>query len=233
MIKIGYCSGGDINGISSTLSCHPSFHPKREHLSVSGGAKRCPALNDYVTSAFNVGVNYDATFRLLNAGNDNWTVEFDDSLTTIPVDARRFLLSLRDAESGVLQLALMPFWIFLSDDPSVIMTLQGAQDQTNPEPIRGQFDIYDWVRSTSYAFKFEPGEWISIESKSPIYQVKFYHPTERHFSVGEISKSEYISKAEGFSQIHQFAGPQNWNLIWRFNRRRRPKKLLKFLGDAK
>jgi hypothetical protein len=231
MIKIGYCPTGAPNELYNILVAHPAFHPKREEIPVGGRARKCPSFNDYVLSAFNIYTNYDMRFRVKKTPTGEYFVEFDEKKTTISQQMLGEAMSLADIEDGVIQLSILPFWMFISDVPGVIMTVQGAQQQTNPDPIRGQLNIYDWWRGTAYAFKASVDEWITISKNSPIYQVKFYHPEETHFTVGEIHKTEVILRRENFGNLHNLTGPQKWKEIWAFNRHRRPKSVLNFIKD--
>jgi len=232
MIRVGYCAAGGSTDIGATLAAHPAFHPVRETIPVDGDARRCPAFNDYVLSAFNISVNYDLRFRVVQDDHGHMYVEFDEENCSLPSASLGRVLNTADIEHGIVQLGLLPFWIFISDDPDVVMTVQSAQGQTNPEPIRGQFNIYEWFRGTSYAFRVEFNQWVRISQDSPIYQVKFYHPSETRFSVGEIEKTPLISERERYGQLHVITGPQRWKEVWAFNRRRRPKHVLNFLKDS-
>lgn len=231
MIRIGYCPTGNFGDPYSIYAAHPAFHPKREEIPVTGRARKCPSFNDYVLSAFNISTNYDMKFRVKKTPTGEYFVEFDDSKTTVPKQMLGEALSLADMDDGVIQVSMVPFWMFISDVPGVLMTVQGAQMQTNPDPIRGQLNIYDWFRGTSYAFKAEVDEWITITKDSPIYQVKFYHPEETHFTVAEIEKTDVIRERESYGNLHHLTGSQRWKEIWQFNRNRRPKNVLKFLRD--
>lgn len=185
-------------------------------------------------SSFNIGIAYDMKFCVRKTPDGKYFVEYDHSGTTLPNDALHNALNLDDIEDGVVQLTLHPFWMFISDDPNVVMTVQPAVGQTNPEPFRGQFNIYNWFRSTSYAFKIKVDEWVTISRNSPIFSVKFYHPTETHFTIAEIRKTMEIQNREQFSGVHSIIGGQSfnkWREIWKFNGKRRPKKVLEFIED--
>ena len=232
MIKIGYCPSGGEMDFQSILTAHPAFHPSREDIPVQGKARRCPSFNEYVMSAFNIGIGFDARFRVRMSADKQYFVEFDPSHTTLPEEALGHAFSLEDFDDGIIQLGLFPHWIFISDDPNVLMTVQSAQKQTNPQPIRGQLDIYNWIRPTSYAFTAEVDQWVTLSKDSPIFQVKFYHPTENHFVVAECMKTPEIVKREQYRQLFSVTGSlslRNWKQIWAFNGRRRPKTLLEFI----
>jgi hypothetical protein len=234
MIKIGYCSAGKQDDLHELLSSHPIFHPAREDVPGGPKAKRCPSFNTYVLSAFNVGIAYDMKFRVRQTENKQHFVEYDRKETTLPEPSLPNAVSLEDFEEGIIQLPLIPFWMFISDEPGVVMTVQAAQGQTNPEPIRGQLNIYDWIRPSSYAFRATLDEWVTIKKSSPIYQVKFFHPNETYFTLSECEKTDDIFRLEQYKNIHSVVGSNSlskWKEIWEFNRKRRPKKLLNFLED--
>jgi len=232
MIKIGYVASGPALDYYSSLAHHPTFHPVREEIPVRGRALRCPAFNEYCQSAFNIHVPYDLKFRIKRAPqNKEPFIEYDRSQTSLDEEGCGHALALQDLDDGVAQLSLHPFFMFLSDTPDVIMTVLGAQGQTNPEPIRGQFNIYNWFRGTSYAFKVEEEKWYTISRSSPIYQVKFYHPSETHFLVAEALKTPFLDSRESGQRLHGMIGPQKWPSIFDFNKKRRPKKVIQFLNE--
>ena len=233
MIKIGYCASGQEMDYHTSLAHHPAFHPVREELPVRGKATKCPAFAEYCQSAFNIHVPYDLRFRVKKAANgDQSFVEFDRSFTTSMGDfAFHNGISIEDIDDGVLQLSMHPFFMFISDDPNVSVTVLSAQGQLNPEPIRGQFNIYNWFRGTGYAFKATYDTWYTITKDSPIYQVKFYHPTETNFVVSECIKTPFIMSRETGQHLHGLIGKQKWSQIFDFNKNRRPKKVLQFLDE--
>lgn len=231
MIKIGYCASGTVHEPYLSLASHPVFHPKREELPVRGKATRCPAFAEYVASAFNIHIPYDLAFRIRKTPSNEVFVEFDRKNTSLPENALGSCIVPNDIDDGVIQLSIHPFWIFISDTPDVIMTVQGAQQQTNPDPIRGQFNIYNWFRGTSYAFKAEVDQEITISKDSPIYQVKFYHPTETNFTVSECYKNDFITARESGQHLHGMIGKMRWSNVFDFNKKRRPAKVLNFIDE--
>lgn len=236
MIKIGFCSNGNGRDVGSVISIHPAFFPRREDFPATGRSRRCPAFNDYVMSSFSIGIPYDLTFCIRKGADGNHFVEYNDKETTLPKEVLPEVLNLDDIQDGVVQLVIQPFWMFISDTPDVTMTVQPAIGQTNPEPFRGQMNIYNWFRPTSYAFKVKINEWVQIRKDSPIFSVKFYHPEETHFVLGEIVKTQEITNRGQFSYVHNFLGGQTfakWKEIFKFAGKRRPKRVLNFIEDQK
>lgn len=236
MIKIGFCSNGGSHDIGNILTTHPAFYPKREDFPATGRSRRCPSFNDYVLSSFNIGIAYDMHFCVRKTSEGKYFVEYNHAGTTLPEEALANALNLDDVEDGVVQLVLHPFWMFISDDPDVVMTVQPAVGQTNPEPFRGQLNIYNWFRPSSYAFRVKIDEWVKISKDSPIFQVKFYHPTETHFVLGEVKKTQAIYDRERYSAVHSIVGGQTfakWREIFKFAGKRRPPRVLEFIEDDK
>ena len=222
--------------LGSSMAAHPTFHPVREDFPADGPVRKCPSFNDYVMSSFSVGIAYDMLFCVRKAADGTYWVEFDRSVTTLPEDTLAHSLNIIHAEYGIVQLALHPFWMFVSDDPDVHMLVLPAVGQTNPEPFRGQLNIYNWFRHTSYAFKVKVDEWVKISRNSPIFAVKFWHPTETHFVLGEIVKTDDIRRYERNMDLHNIIGSQTfskWREIFKFNSKRRPAKVLQFIEDGK
>lgn len=234
MIRIGYCANDSIHSVGLPLAADPAFHPKRDTHSLGGPASACPSLNDYSRSSFAVGLAYDLRFCVRQSNNGEFFLEFDRSITSLPESSLNRAIDLSNIGAGIVQLALHPFWMFISDTKDVQMVILPAIGQTNPEPIRGQFNIYDWFRHTSYAFRVEPNTWVTLSRNSPIFSVKFFHPTETHFALQEIDKTPQIRRHERNMELHSIIGHQTfakWREIFLFNRHRRPATVLNFITE--
>lgn len=230
-IKIGYCSSPGQH-TSALLAFEPTFHPQREMAPSTGPLRRCPASIDYSQSAFNVSLPYDLAFTIQQDGFGKPMMIPDMSRTTLaePI-AVQALDIMTDIEGKTAQLTVSPNWVFISDTPGVLLTLTSAYGQTNPPPIRGQFDIYNWFRPVSYAFTYEYGVPMFIQRNTPIYQVKFYHPKETRFTVSECLITKEIEDHQRGQFMRRINSLTNWPQVFEFAKTRRPKKVLKFLSD--
>lgn len=230
-IRIGYCSSPGQHS-SAPLAFEPGFHPQREMAPSAGPLRRCPASIDYTNSAFNISLPYDLAFTIERDAVGNPIMIPDMSKTTLaePI-ARQALDLLTDVEGQTAQLTVSPNWVFISDTPGVILTLTSAYDQTNPPPIRGQFNIYNWFRPISYAFTYRFGEPMFIQRNSPIYQVKFYHPTESRFVVSECLITKSIEDHHRGQFMRRINSLTNWTQVFQFAKNRRPKKVLQFISE--
>jgi hypothetical protein len=234
VIRIGYLSNAYMNHPGKAIESHPAFTPVRETFPADGRVRRCPASHDYLMGSFSIGIAYDMRFCVRKTPEEGYWVEYDRSFTSLPEQALPHAISLDDIESGLVQLNIHPNWLFLSDTPDVQMVIIPAVGQTNPEPFRGQLNIYNWVRHTSYAFRARVDEWVTISKNSPIMAVKFLHPTETHFVLGEIRRTDEITEHSRYMDLHNIIGGQtfaSWRKIFSFNGKRRPKRLMYFIED--
>jgi hypothetical protein len=184
--------------------------------------------------AFSLGIAYDMRFCVRKTADGEYWVEYDRSFTTLPEEALAHAIVMQNIQEGVAQLNLLPNWMFISDTPDVQMIIVPALGQTNPEPFRGQLNIYNWFRNTSYAFKVKVDEWVTISKNSPIFAVKFVHPEESHFVLGEIKLTPEIERHARYMEAHGILGNQTfakWREIFKFNGKRRPAKVLQFIED--
>lgn len=234
MIKIGFVSNGYQNHPGQALESHPFFYPKREDFQADGPTRKCPAFHDYTMGAFSIGIAFDLRFCVRRSPEGKVWVEYDRTFTTLPEESLPHALNLDGIEFGVVQLNLHPNWMFVSDTPNVYMVILPAVGQTNPEPFRGQLNIYNWFRHTSYAFRVKIDEWVTISKDSPIMSAKFFHPEDSHFVLKEIRRTQDIEKRARFMDVHALIGGQTfarWREIFQFNGKRRPKKVLQFIED--
>ena len=226
-IKIGYCAS-PAEKQTGWLAFEPTYHPVREQISSEGPLRRCPASIEYSASAFNVSVPYDFVFSVERGPHGTSQVNVDYEKTTVNEKIAQHLIDLTDAENGTIQINVHPFWIFISDEPNVLMTVLSAHNQINPHPIRGQFNIYNWFRPVSYAINFQYGETISIHRNSPIYQVKFYHPKETRFTLHECLVTPEIFEHQTGQFMRGLTKHVNWNRVFNYSSMRRPRHVLKF-----
>lgn len=235
MIKIGFVSVGNLGDPQQSLEAHPAFYPKREDFQADGPTRKCPAFHDYVMGSFSIGIAYNLRFCVRKSQDGKYWVEYDRSFTSLPEPILPNCLNLDNIEYGVVQLNIHPNWMFISDTPNVHMIVIPASGQTNPEPFRGHLNIYNWFRHTSYAFRVKIDEWVTVSKDSPIMAVKFVHPEETHFVIKEVRKTREIESRAQFMVIHNLVGSQTfsrWKDIFKFNGKRRPKKVLEFIEDG-
>ena len=230
-IKIGYLAD-TVSSSNGTLASEPAFHPRRPSPVQGKKTKRCPAISDYNGSAFDIYVPYNMTFVITRNNDIHLGVSIDHQKTTVEERWLRSCFEMSFADEGTVQLGIHPFWMFISDEPDVIVTQLPAHNQTNPHPIRGQFNCYNWFRPITYAFEFESGKEINITSDSPIFQVKFYHPTESNFVLQECEMTPNIAKIADGSGLRSFNRKTKWNKVFEFSGQRRPKKVLQFSERA-
>lgn len=226
-IEIGYIPDPS-SPLSIALSHDPVYHPIREQNPEPETLGRCPAVVDYVLSAFNVHVPYDFSFTLSRRDNGEVSVHYHSEKTTLSAEYLHRSLQLTHATNGVIQVLIHPFWTFISDTPEVYVEQTSAYEQTNPEPIRGKFDCFKWIRPLSYGIKVEFDKEVVITKDSPIYQVKFHHPREKRFVLKEcVITPEIINQLAG-SSLRSMNKSTNWSKIFEFSGRRRPKSLVRF-----
>lgn len=231
-IRLGYTA--DSSGMPGSIFGHePSFHPVRTNFPGSAKVNKCPAINDYYWSAFDFYVPYDLCFTVNELPGGDFSVSVNNTLTTLSPQWLRNAFDLTFAPDGIVQVSTHASWCFISDDPSVIVTQLPADRQTNPHPIRGQFDCYNWCRPLTYAFKFSPGDEIFISSGSPIFQAKFYHPTEHRFTLQECEFTDVIRKMRLGAELRDFNRKTDWRKVFAFAKTRRPKKVIEFIKEAK
>jgi hypothetical protein len=226
-IKIGYLADS-VSSSNSYLAHEPAFHPRRAERPNGKKTRQCPAIVEYQTSAFDFYVPYDLVFTVIRHDDGRFGISIDNQKTSVDERWLRSAFELTFAEEGTVQLGVHPFWMFVSDEPGVVLTQLPAHNQSNPHPIRGQFDCYRWFRPITYAFEFESGRPIEINSNSPIFQVKFYHPTETKFILQECEMTPDIARISQGSSLRNFNRKTNWKSVFLFSENRRPKKLLKF-----
>lgn len=229
-IKIGYLS--DPGNGWPFLTHDPTYHPVREQNPEPISLGRCPAVIDYVSSAFNVHVPYDFSFTVTKKENGDPLINCNPSETTLNPSFINNAVQLHHARSGVLQITVHPFWVFISDTPDVYVEQTSAFGQTNPEPIRGKFDCYKWIRPLSYGITFKYDEPVKIKRGSPIFQVKFHHPKENKFSLHECEATPEIKKFLMASQLRGFNRATKWTSVFDFTGRRRPRNLVHFIDGG-
>lgn len=226
-IKIGYLPDS-ISSSNGALAHEPAFHPRRPAPTRAKKARSCPAISDYNCSAFDFYVPYNLTFTVNRVDSGQFGISIDHQKTTIGEQWLRSSFELSFADEGTIQLGVHPFWMFISDEPGVVVTQLSAHNQTNPSPIRGQFNCYDWFRPLTYAFEFESGKEINITNDSPIFQVKFYHPNETNFVLQECEMTPEIARMASGSSLRSFNRKTKWNKVFAFAGQRRPKNVLQF-----
>jgi hypothetical protein len=229
-IKIGYCASPGQKQ-NAWFAFDPTYHPVREMPLSDGPLRRCPASIEYLSSAFNVHVPYDFAFTVVKDVVGNRQVVVDYERTTINERIAHQVVDLSDADHGTIQINVHPFWVFISDEPGVVMSVGAAHNQTNPHPIRGQFNIFQWFRPVSYAIDFEYGKQIVIEKNKPIYQVKFWHPKEKNFSLEECTVTPEVFEHHSGQYIRSIIKYSGWDRIFKYAEKRRPAKVLKFRND--
>lgn len=230
-IKLGYITEPS-SRLGSTLAHEPTFHPRRTSRIGSTRTNICPAISEYDSSSFDVCVPYDLSFEVKKQRSGAIEIHINQEKTTVGNKFLNDCFETSLVEEGIIQVNIHPFWVFISDEPNVIVSQLSAYRQTNPEPIRGQFDCYQWFRPMSYAFEFDFNQEIRISRQSPIYQVKFYHPTESNFSLSECILTPDIEKhIQGYS-LQNFNQLTRWKKVFEFAGKRRPKSLLRFQDNS-
>jgi hypothetical protein len=183
-------------------------------------------------SAFNVFVPYELHFEVKKQNSGTIEIHINEKKTTLGPIFLNDCFNTTFVSEGILQINIQPFWIFISDEPNVTLMQISAYEQTNPEPIRGQFDCFQWFRPLSYAFEFNYGEEIQITRQSPIYQVKFFHPAESKFSLSECVLTPQIEEHVKGSLLQNFNHLTKWKKVFDFAGKRRPKSVLRFKENA-
>lgn len=230
-INIGYTIDTSTS-FTSVARMEPHFHPRRITAHENKNLKRCPASVDYYWSAFDIYVPYDLCFALRKAPNGDLGISINHERTTLGNEGLRHCFELGDANDGIVQINSHAFWTFISDEPNVQVLQLPSAGQTNPEPIRGQFDCYKWFRPITYSFYVPFNEEVFISSTSPIFQVKFFHPTESRFMLRECELTPAIEQQMKGSGLRGYNKKTKWRNVLDFAGSRRPKKVLKFMETA-
>lgn len=226
-IEIGYTID-DKQGFASSARLEPHFHPRRAQVHDNKRLRKCPASIDYCSSAFDVYVPYDLCFSLIKSPEGNVGLSLNNEKTTLGEHGLKHCFELAEMHDGIVQINSHPFWTFISDDPNVRVVQLPSYGQTNPEPIRGEFDCYKWFRPITYAIKVEFDEEVFISSTSPIFQVKFFHPSETRFTLRECELTEEVKLHMKGAGLRGYNKKTKWHNVFDFAGKRRPKKVLQF-----